>query len=117
MKEKLTEEQLMNKKIRKKFPEFTFYFEQWDLSKRFSFLKHTGKQAVIKVLNLLNDNHLSVIQDHFSSVIAVEKIDNNTIVNLEGTIDNLEFELNKIVDGTQLTIYRKDNQIYISSWR
>ena len=55
----------LNKEIKDKLPEFKNYFYLWQLSKQQHFLKSVGTQAMIDLINNLNERHLNIIKEHY----------------------------------------------------
>lgn len=106
-----------DKELWKQFPEFRFYFDQWSLAQKEPYLKSMGKQAVIDLLNTLNENHLQILRDYFQVDIALDKISNRIVQNLQFSIDDLQDGLNEMQELNHICLYRNDNQMYISLWR
>lgn len=106
-----------NTELCKKFPEFRHYFDQWKLAKQHAFLKQTGKQAIIDLLNNLNENHLEIISNYFGMEITIDKF-NDRIVNYhEFDVNSISEEINAIQEFGNVFLYRKADQIYIGTWR
>jgi hypothetical protein len=103
-----------NKRLQAKLPELRGYFDQWHLAVRHPFLKAMGKQAVIDLLNALNDKHAELLQLHFGMPVTIDKLNNRVVRNYEFSIDEAEQELNQLSDTAQACAYRKGEQLYIS---
>lgn len=106
-----------NKQLKLKFPEFKAYFDQWNLAQQHSSLKSIGKQAIIDLLNNLNDSHIKIMQEYFNVSVTIDKLSNRIVKNFQCDVENLETELNKLNDFAQVCAYRQGNQVYISMWR
>lgn len=107
-----------NKNIREKFPEFKAYFQQWDFSKQYSTFKSLGKQAVLDLMNKLNDRHVAILEDFFNQKVTISKIDNWIVKEFVFQVDELEIQLNELKEiSSQLSLYREGDQVYLTVWR
>ncbi len=106
-----------NYELRKQFPEFRHYFDQWSLAQQHNFLKQTGKQAVIDFLNNLNENHVKIISKYFGINVTIDKLTSGTIRQYQFNVDDLPDKIKEIQDNGNLFLYRNGNQVYVSTWR
>lgn len=106
-----------NNELQKKFPEFQHYFNQWNLARQHSFLKQMGKQAVIDLLANLNEKHIEIFSKHFDVCVTIDKFNNRIVRQYEFEIDELSEKIDEIQDQGNMVLYRKDNQVYICTWR
>jgi hypothetical protein len=106
--------------VQKQLPPHMFsLFEQWRLSKRVSYLKEIGKQAMLDFLNQISDEHVSILENYFEDKIIVERLNYNIVLNLEIPLED-ELVCNKlceIVGYNNLSTWRDDKVIYLSFWR
>lgn len=106
-----------NNELQKQFPEFRHYFDQWKLAKQHAFLKQMGKQALIDLLNNLNEKHLEIISNYFNAQITIDKF-NNRIVNYhQFDVDKISEEIDEIQDFGNIFLYRDSDQVYLGTWR
>ncbi len=114
----IEEKIFQNSELRKKFPEFAFYFSQWDLGNKQSYFKNHSKQYVIKLLNSINPRHLGILEDYFQDIITVNKVEDKFMKNLSSTLLEIEPELNKLNKGcSDFCIYRENEKLFISLWK
>lgn len=107
-----------NAKVRQKLPEFRGHFDQWQLACQHSFLKSLGKQAMIDVLNMLNERHLKIIEEELQEEIHLDKINNRMIENYSLPLESAENALNELENlSSNFCIYKNNNNLYISFWR
>jgi len=106
-----------NYEIRKQLPEFRHYFDQWSFAQQHTFLKQTGKQAVLDLLDNLNENHAQIISKYFGTNITIDKFNNRTVRQYEFEVDELPNKIKDIQDHGHLFLYRKGNQVYLCTWR
>lgn len=99
--------------------DFFNHFEQWRIAKRFPMLKTLGKQAVLDVLNQLNDQNVFALETYFGQKIIVEKLSYSVVKNLK--IPLIEKEICDalcVVDGfNYFGTWRDDRYLYITFWR
>lgn len=105
-----------NKKLTDQFPEFKHYFDQWRLSKQHSFLKNVGVQAVVDLMNNLNDNHLKKIEDFYNLKFKVVKINNKLVSNFSFMLDESDLNLDELPVVANLCLYRNKKELFITSW-
>jgi hypothetical protein len=106
-----------NHELQKHFPEFRHYFDQWKLAKQHSFLKQTGKQALIDTLNNLSENHLEIISNFFGMHVTIDKF-NDRIVNYhQFNLESISEEIDKIQEFGNIFLYRDSDQVYVGTWR
>lgn len=105
-----------NKKLTEQFPEFKHYFDQWKLSKQHSFLKNVGMQAVIDLMNNLNDNHLKIIEDFYNMKFKVIKLNNRLVNNFEFEVDSCIDDLSDLPVIANICLHRNKEKIFITTW-
>ena len=105
-----------NKKLIQQFPEFKHYFDQWRLSKQHSFLKNVGMQAVIDLMNNLNDDHIKKIEDFYNFKFKVVKINNKLVNNFEFDLDSCDNFLSELPVVANICLYRNKNELFVTSW-
>lgn len=94
-------------------------FEQWRLSKRVSFLKGLGKQAILDFLNTLSEQDVNVLEEYFGKKIFVEKLNYNVSRNIKVPLSETGAceELCKVSDFNYFSTWRDSEHLYISFWR
>lgn len=106
--------------LQRKLPVSLFnYFEQWRLSKRVPYLRDIGKQAMLDLLNALEDEHVSVLEDYFGEKIVVEKLNYSTVSCVKVPLDEIKAcERLCAVEGfTYFNTWRDDEYLYVTFWR
>lgn len=95
------------------------YFEQWRLSKRFPVIKSIGKQAVLDVLNQLNESDIFALEQHFGKNIVVEKLDYSVVKNIKVPLNEADIccELCKQAGFNYFSSWRDGEYLYLSLWR
>jgi hypothetical protein len=107
-----------NNDVKNLFPELRHIFDQWLLSYRFPILNTMRKQAMMDLLNSLDEIHVNKLETFFEDKITVDKLDFHTIKNLKFFInDSIGEELTKYESYNNITINRKGDQVYITLWR
>lgn len=95
------------------------YFEQWRLGKQVPMLRQMGKKAILDFLDQLEDEHVSILEEHFGDRISVEKTNYRTVENLkiplsESHICGMLCEVAKL---PYFSTWRDKEHLYISFWR
>lgn len=101
----------------KKFPEFKQQYDQWKLSKINPSLRQLGKRTLIDFVNCLENEHISVLEEHFKASITIDKMDYHIVKNCKLSTSRLEIDLNEIQGLENFTTYTDGCQFYISFWR
>lgn len=104
----------LNKEIKDKLPEFKNYFYLWQLSKQQHFLKSVGTQAMIDLINNLNERHLNIIKEHYGVDVEFIKFSNKIVDNFEFYLNENDFdELPKICN---MAIHRNKEKVFVTTW-
>jgi|688.fasta_scaffold719042_3 hypothetical protein len=100
-------------------PDFFSIFEQWKLSKRISYLRDMGKRSLLDFLNLIDDENLKILEEHFNNKVVVEKLDYNIVENFKIPLEesNICDTLCNIVGYNYYNTWRDDQFLYITFWR
>lgn len=107
-----------NNDVKNLFPELRHVFDQWLLSYRFPILNTMRKQAMMDLLNALDENHVKKLETFFGNKVIVDKLDFHTVKNLKFSInDPIGTELTKYESYSNITMNRRDDQVYITLWR
>lgn len=106
-----------NYELRKLMPEFRHYFDQWSLAQQHTFLKQTGKQAVLDLLNNLNENHAEIISSYFGMKVTIDKFNNRTVREYNFSVAELPEKIKDVQDHGHLFLYRNGDQVYLCTWR
>lgn len=105
-----------NTKLAAMFPEFNHYFDQWKLAKHHSFLRSVGVQAMIDLLNNLNDVHLKKMEDFYNVKFKLIKVLNKLVDNHEFDLNNIENTVNQLPLDCNISIYRNKEKLFITSY-
>lgn len=106
-----------NKEVRLLLPDFSYLFNQWQLSQKTPALRQLGKRALMDFLNFIEQSHVEALESYFNTKVVIEKLDYHMVKNVQTAIDTAEVELDKEDVYSNLSISRKDKQLYISFWR
>jgi len=109
-----------NKDVQKLLPIHMFsYFEQWRLGRRIPMLRQMGKMAIVDFLDQLNDEHISILESHFSERIFLERLNYRTVENYKISLSEKQIceELCNIISLPYFSTWRDAEYLYISFWR
>lgn len=104
---------------RKLDPDLFSVFEQWRLAKRVPMLREIGKQAILDFLNMVSEEDVAVLEEHFGEKIVVEKLNYTVAMNLKIPLAESKVceELCKVEGFNYFSTWRDDEYLYISAWR
>jgi hypothetical protein len=105
-----------DKKAQALFPEFRHFFDQWQLGQRLPGMKTLGQRSVFELLNSLDENRIRKLEEYFSDIIIVDKIDNRLTACHDWQIDESD-ELCKLAGYRDFCIHRDKDRIYSTFWR
>ncbi len=111
------EDILKNKALKQKMPELSPYWDIWEFAVRNPSLKGLRTQTALDFLNSLKENQIKTLENYFDCPITIDKLDYRTVKNFQFSVENVEKELQKLGKIDNVVLYRKDNQLYISTWR
>lgn len=94
--------------------EFGHYFNVWRISKAMPSFKHQGTQAVIDLLNNLNERHVKILEEYFQTEVTICKLDEKTVKNYSYSLDKAETLLDPKEHFTELALYRSADHLYVS---
>jgi len=109
---------LSNNRVKRLIPEFKPLFRRWAMGKRFSGFSYLSQKAVLELLEALEHEHITILENHFAENIKIEKTDYRIAKNMQSSTECLEDDLCNLegfVDNFSIT--RDDSQVYISFWR
>lgn len=106
---------LQDKKIHSLLPDFIHLFTQWRLSKTLN-LRTQTRQISLNLLNSLEESHVQILKDYFGMDVEIASIETHIVKHIDENIEDVECKLSE-VDGYNLVLFRKENQLYISAWR
>ena len=101
-------------------PYMAVYFEQWKLSKRVPMLSNMGRQAILDLINGLEDEHIAALEEYFGETVFVEKLNYHLAQNIKIPLDDAEkicIAMCKIENRTYYSTWRDKDYLYISLWR
>ncbi len=109
-----------NKEIQNFLPIHMFsYFEQWRMGKRIPMLRQMAKRALVDFLDQLNDEHISILEEHFSERIFLERLNYRTVENYKIPLSEKQIceELCNIMTLPYFSTWRDAEYLYVSFWR
>ena len=101
-------------------PYMSSYFEQWKLSKRVPMLANMGRQAILDLINGLEDEHIAALEEYFGETVLVEKLNYHLAQHYKIPLADAAFvcaEICKIEGRPYYTTWRDKDYLYISTWR
>jgi len=102
-------------KVQQLFPEFSFIFNKWILGTR-SGMKSMAKDALFDFINIISNDQLDKISDYWGLPVSLQRIDSSIVKNIIVNKENLQDKLCEL-DDWNVSIARKDDQMYLSCWR
>ncbi len=115
--EKTEELIFRNESLRKKLPEFSHLFNQYNLSIRVPALRPLGKRSILEFLEKVNENQLELISLHLGYKISKDNLDFQIVRNLNFTIENICESLCESNTLQNMCISRDNEEIKITFWR
>lgn len=105
--------------VQQLMPDHFSIFEQWRLGKRISYLRDVGKQAVLDLLNALDDEDVAVLEEYFGEKIEVEKLNYSVATNYRVPLSEPEIceALCGIEGFNYFSTWRDGEHLYVSAWR
>lgn len=103
-----------NEEIHKILPEFSVQFGQWKIGKRVPPLADLGRNSVIEVLNLLDQNHIEILENYFETDIIIDKLSSNIIKNHSIELDE---NLCGFYEYKSFCVFRGKENIELTFWR
>lgn len=101
-------------------PSYFSIFEQWRIAKKITALSGIGKQAVLDLLNTLNENDLFMLGEYFKSNVVVQKLNYSVVLNIKVPLKE-KTELCKalcdVADFIYFNTWRDEEYLYVSFWR
>ena len=104
-------------KIHKLLPEFKHIFDKWRLAQMTSGLRQMGKDAVLELLNSIEDEHKRLLEGYFNTSLTIDKLDHHLVKNVEAPLDAIVEELEGLEEYPNLCAYRDGEQVYVCVWR
>lgn len=110
---------LKNGQLRKLLPDLTHLFDQWHLSCRLPTLRSMGTKAKLDLLNLMGDDHVRILEEHFQDSVVLDKLDYSVVKNISFPLD-LE-RLGGLLSGVEgfanFVVSRSADTVKLSFWR
>ena len=105
--------------LRKLMPDLTHLFDQWHLSCRLPTLRSMGTKAKLDLINMMNADHVRILEEHFQDSVVLDKLDYDIVKNLSFPVD-LE-RLGGLLSGVEgfanFTVSRDASNCYLCFWR
>tara|TARA_Y100000034_G_C6903595_1_gene418670 strand:+ start:1114 stop:1479 length:366 start_codon:yes stop_codon:yes gene_type:complete len=106
-----------DKEVRKLLPQYRGNFDQWTLGYTVPALRQLGKRALADFLMSLAPEDVEVLENHFGDLIEVDKLDYHIVQNFDATLEEAECCLAERGGIGNVSVYRDNDRLYISSWR
>ena len=109
-----------NEKVRDILPPFfANYFETWRLGKMIPALKQVGRQAMLDLLNSLDEDHVATLEEFFGQRISVEKLNYSAVRNVTLPLSEVEIcqRLCDVVGDSYYAVWRDEKHLHITFWR
>lgn len=107
-----------NKEIWEKMPDLIYLRDQWRISKMTPVLRSLGKKSLLEFLRNAKKSHEEIISDHFQSLVTIDKIERHLVRNISFSVDDdndVVFDSHELYTG--FSVYRKNNDIFMTFWR
>jgi hypothetical protein len=101
--------------IRNIFPEFHQLFQQWDFSKLSPALRPLGKKSIVDFLNALTKEHNDKLSEYFKTKVTIDNLDYSIVKNTQISLN--ELSAIHLAGLSNIAISRREDQIYICSWK
>jgi hypothetical protein len=92
-------------------------FEQWRLGKRIPYLRELGRQAILDLLNALNDEDVVVMETYFGDRIRVERLNYGIARSYRIPLSEACETLCGVEGLNYFDTWRDETHLYISFWR
>jgi hypothetical protein len=95
-------------------PEFKHLFDSWKFAIKNPSFRNLGKRSLSDFLNHLTKDNIQILSKYFKSDIRIDKLDYHIVKNVDFDIS----ETNILQDVfSNIVLFRKNNHLYVSSWR
>ena len=101
-------------------PSYFSMFEQWRIAKRIPVLSGIGKQAVLDLLNTLNEDDVFMLGQYFKEKIFVQKLNYSSALNIKVCLkekNEICHALCEVADFIYFNTWRDEEYLYVSFWR
>lgn len=105
-----------DKKIHFLFPEFQNLFNQWSISYSSLGLQDFRRKSILDLLNSLETQHISKLEEYFKEKIVLDKIDYHFVKNVNFSNLNVE-NLCQFNDYKNFCFFRGKEEIKLTFWR
>lgn len=93
------------------------YYEQWKLAQRLPVLRQLGRNAVIDLLESLNDKDINALENYFGEGVIIEKINYHIVQHIKVPISGICDRLCEVSGFNYFTMWRDESHCYLSFWR
>jgi hypothetical protein len=102
-----------DKKAQSLLPEFKHLFDSWSLAKRYPALRNLGRRSISDLLKHLTETHVQLLAKYFGDEVSVDDLDYHIVKNYNFNINAVDLQ----DSFPNLVLYRRGDQLYISTWR
>ncbi|MCK9458568.1 MAG: hypothetical protein M0R80_02930 [Proteobacteria bacterium] len=103
-----------NEKVQALLPEFIHLFNSWKFAVKNPSFRSLGKRSIADFLNHLTEDNIEVLTKYFGDKIQIDRIDYHIVKNSEYSVDTTEVLQDAF---SNIVLFRKNNHLYVSSWR
>ena len=107
-----------DRKLLRELPEFRSFFDQWRLAQMLPAMRQMGRRSVLDFMNSVKERHLSILADHFGTLVTIDRLDYATVKSVDFGLEEAEDRLNELeMTYPQFSTYRDGTRLYICFWR
>lgn len=104
-----------NSEVQKKLPFFRGIFDQWNIANSVGGMGARLQLLEMELLKNLNSDHISSLNEFFSSEVTVKKIDNNLCKNYK--LEHYDELPKEIKEYREFCVSTNKDGFYLTLWR
>lgn len=112
----IREKIFLNSDLQKKLSFFKTIFDEWNFANILGGMSSKQRYLEIELLNALEEDHIFILSQYFSSEIKIKKIENNLSKNYKFSI-NCEELPKEIREYREFCISVNKENLYLTFWR
>lgn len=113
----IREKIFLNLDLQKKLSFFKNIFDEWNFSRSIGGMASRMKHLEMELLNSLDENHISILNQYFLSNVKIKKIENNLSKNYQISIEEDKNLPEDIQEYKGFCISSNEKKIYLTLWR
>ena len=106
-----------DKKAREYFPNYKYLFDSFDLSNVSPSLRQLGVRCLNDFLKKVTIGELKNFEKYIKDSLQIEDLNLDLVKNINGNIDDIEFNLPDNYNNIDLTIYRNGKGVKVTLWK